>query len=382
GLGLHVGILLIFPVPWFALGVIAMYLLLIPANFWLAIGRLFQRRQPRYSVRYDGSDPSTLRTVVLLDIFDVFNALAFEPLADEGSELETPRLMFTDQNGDEHSGLVAVEKLKNFITLGKFFPQRFLVWVVRKFAVFQITPTPEWRSFTRLAISFCLFFFVATQTFVTYSTPGVGWFFKPLRVREPSLMNSIYEASGLASKLRTLPNYRLYKQTTRDTDYVLGMARTLFGVTPHGVFLDYHFDGLDHIVTVAYIDKNGSEVYLPLYQPDGMAGPINSGRIWAYWTYRVVGRKIRNDAITEGVEQITAFWCHENDIPLEGAKFRIKVKSIEKIELTKWSKGFLTRQLQQPWVDAGTAQWENNKMSIELADIESMQPDPRFLEKD
>lgn len=381
GLGLHIGILVFFPIPWFALGVIGMYVLLIPGSFWLSIGRLFQRRQPKYVVRYDGSDPSILRTVVLLDILDLFNALEFESFVSENSEPETPRLMFTDLNGNEHSGIAATKKLKDITTLGKIIPQRCLVWVVQKYSVFQISPTPEWKALTRLAISFCLFIFVATQTFATYAAPGFGWFFKPQGNNEPTLINSAYETTGVAGILRSKESYKLYKQTANDTKYVVQIARTLFGVSYHGVFMDYHFDGLDHIVTVVHIDENGSETYLPLYQPDGTAGPINSGRIWVYWTFRIVGRNVRSEALAAGVEQITAFWCHENNIPLEGAKFRIKVKAIEKIKMTEWSEGFLKRQLQQPWVDAGTAQWENEEMSIELANIESMQPDQRLVEK-
>src|SRR6478736_7745025 len=37
GIGLHLGIAIIFPIPWFGLGVVAIYLLLVPLFLWRTI---------------------------------------------------------------------------------------------------------------------------------------------------------------------------------------------------------------------------------------------------------------------------------------------------------------------------------------------------------
>ena len=42
------------------------------------------------------------------------------------------------------------------------------------------------------------------------------------------------------------------------------MGRTFFGIAGHGVFMDGHFEGYNHLVAVTYIDKTGKETWLPL----------------------------------------------------------------------------------------------------------------------
>ena len=84
----------------------------------------------------------------------------------------------------------------------------------------------------------------------------------------------------------------------------------------------------------------------------------------------MVGPRIDEDRLADGIRRRTAFWARRNGVSLEDARFRVLVKSIE-IPGDEWEAGFLRRQLEQPWHEAGAAHWSAGECRVTLAPIEA-----------
>ncbi len=144
----------------------------------------------------------------------------------------------------------------------------------------------------------------------------------------------------------------------------------LFGIYPHNVFLDPHFEGYNHVIAIDYVDKRGSLTRLPFIDELGMAGGYNTGRIWAFYTFRSSGPVMDRNQLAQGLSQMTAFWAQKNKVDLSEAKFQISAKRFE--SPTKWQKGFLRKQLAVPWTAVGVVEWNKGSCNINLQDIESL----------
>ncbi|MCZ6574084.1 MAG: HTTM domain-containing protein [Planctomycetota bacterium] len=257
GLGLHLGITLAFPIPWFGLTVVALYVLLVPPRVWDALDR-------KLGVERDREATLHLPRTRLLAFTAVFALFLFS----QGASII--------QSG------------------------------VPRMLVGAGGTSPSWRTTTRLCQKYT----------------GV-------------------------------------------------FAQPYLGVTRHSVFMDHHFRGHEHIVTLVYVDSEGTETWLPLYKQNGQVDPGNTGRFWVEWNFRVVGPRIDQDRLADGIRRRTAFWARRNGVSLEDARFRVLVKSIE-IPGDEWEEGFLRRQLEQPWHEAGAAHWSRGECRVTLAPIEAV----------
>ncbi len=84
GMILHLGILLQFPIPWFALTVCSVYLLLVPVSFWQ---KLFQtKNSPTLTFFYDANCPVDSRTKIIISHLDWFNKVDFKTVQFDSKE--------------------------------------------------------------------------------------------------------------------------------------------------------------------------------------------------------------------------------------------------------------------------------------------------------
>ncbi len=164
---------------------------------------------------------------------------------------------------------------------------------------------------------------------------------------------------GVSEQLRRiLPEARAYA----------GFTTIYFGIHPHGVFLPSHFSGYNHIIALVYDDPEKGEVWLPIITPEGQAGSYNTGRQFVKWSFRVNSPQILPSRLEDGIRDYTAFWMEKEDISPAEASFFVRAKVIDSPQ--GWEKGFLRRQMEKPWVDAGRAQWKSGTFSAEIVDIE------------
>jgi hypothetical protein len=214
----------------------------------------------------------------------------------------------------------------------------------------EIAPPPPWVPLARparLGLGALIAVLVACQIAATVQAPVVRrWLARHVG---PSAASSLAESGTILTR---------------------AFARPFFGITPHTVFLDFHFDGYNHVVAVVYDEPGGAEVWLPIIRPDGQVHWMTSGRLWVFWTFRAMAPSVNMSRLTDGVKRMTAFWMGKRGmLPLD-ARFRILVKRVD--VPTQWEAGFLDRQKTRPWSDAGSVTWHNGEFHADIKDIENL----------
>ncbi|MGK6342206.1 DCC1-like thiol-disulfide oxidoreductase family protein [Chryseobacterium sp. DT-3] len=384
GLGLHLGILICYPIPWFGLGMCAIYLLMVPVSWWKKLFKSSEK-PARLTFYYDGECPLCNRTKVTIQHFDISKRIDFKTAQHYAEQNELLKDIPTDtllddihsvRNGKVYKGLDTYIQVFSAITYLK--P---LSWILRipgiyhaGKAVYQyvaqnrntercteencgytppILPQDEEKfkilqNFTvkdlRIAgITIGISFIVLFQILVSYN----------------SIVKSGFENTAIGKRINNL------------SISVEKFSKPYMGITHHGVFTESHFSEYNHIIALTYLNKNGQEIWLPIINKDGTNSTyLYSGPTWAKWGFRVMDNKINQNNVIKGVRDFSAFWAAMNGIDLNSATFIIKVKKIDTPH--NWEKGFLKKQMEKPWMDAGVATWHNKEYSINIQEIESL----------
>jgi predicted DCC family thiol-disulfide oxidoreductase YuxK len=391
GIGLHVGILICFPIPFFALGVSGIYLLMVPVGFWDKILKRKTNSKKHIKFFYDGECPICNRTRIVLNHFDSGGRIEFLTIQENASKepalgnIKMDTLLndvhTVDLHGNVYKGLDAYIRTFNLIWYLK--P---LSWIMRipgiyhlgkelykKIALSRTTErctddncgyvVPELPSddskvkllsnltlkYIKIKMAFFgIAFLVILQVFVTYNSP-------------------------LLSKLRVKLNLSemvITKIAGKVTKSTMNFSKVFFGITHHAVFMDSHFERYNHSVAIVYQMPNGKQKWLPIFDKGGTPGDYLFGPLWVNWTFRVNSPNINQENLNTGIRDFTAFWAYKNRVSLKKAIFLIKVK--KNLVPTVWEYDFLRKQLQNPWLDGGIVKWEDNKFIPEIRTIERM----------
>ncbi|MGV3697917.1 DCC1-like thiol-disulfide oxidoreductase family protein [Flavobacterium sp.] len=390
GMFLHVGILIEFPIPWFALTAIIMYLLIIPVSFWK---RIFQTKSsnPTLFFYYDSECPLCVRTKITISHFDWFNKVAFktvqfdskdnEKLAGIDYNLLLDDIYSVDLKGNVYSGVdTYIQVMKRIFYL---YPVSLLLRLpgIYHLAKRVYSFIASNRNTERCTEENCgynppeipnddkikllqnlslgdlkyklLIFFLSFIVFTQFIFLSNTWLFRDFK---ESI--GILHSKGDKAVMSVMPVYNK-------------VTKTFFGITNHPVFSDeIHFNRYNHIVAVVYVDKSGKEQWLPIIDKNGQPDFYIYGSNWVQWTFRVNQLDIKMKAMNKGIERYTAFWAKKHDINLKDAKFLVKVKKID--SPNGWEKDFLNRQIAKPWFDAGFVEWKGREFSSHVKDIEKI----------
>jgi predicted DCC family thiol-disulfide oxidoreductase YuxK/uncharacterized membrane protein YphA (DoxX/SURF4 family) len=392
GAGLHFSIMFEYPIPWFALGYVAMYLLIVPHSFWKWCGQKLQFRQPRFTFLYDGECPLCVRTVIVLESFDVLGAIRFTAMQRGGFELPAAQGIHRDvllndihvvsPSGKLFKGVDAYAQVLTRIPL--FF---WLGWLMRIPGLKQIAGlcyraiadsritercTEENCGYTPPAMPF------DSDSIKLTKTLTLG----KVRVRAIAIgmitlflfqLNSTYNSSA-AKALKQVTGWDKTGIELRIQNYTQPfreVSKVLWGITGHTVFLDAHFVGYNHIIAVEYLAPEGQQnIWLPITKYTGQPDEYQVGPTWARWCFRVNGPNLKDDILERGLRDFTAYWIGTTHHSFKDARFRIWVKYMD--TPAGWEYNFLRNQMAKPWNDAGTVQWSNKQFSTELVNIEDI----------
>jgi len=385
GVGLHLGILIEFPIPWFALGVTSLYILLVPVCFW---EKIFTKkaRQSKIDFFYDSECPLCIRTKIIIQYFDWFDAVKFIPVdVAHGNYPEFQNIQKDEMLNNIYSKDLKTGKLYSGVDtyirvlkyLHVFSPLSFILKIP---GVYQLSNkiyefvavnrstnrcTDENCSFnypadTRdlneihlfknlslkdlkvLGLSIVLFFLLALQCLITSGSAAINFGGNDL------ISNAIKKVSFGANKI----------------------SKPFFGITYHGVFMDAHFKDYNHIIAVAHVDQDGIEKFLPIIDESGSPGIYCYGFNWVKWTFRVNNPHVNMKLLKTGIRDFTSFWAHKNGVDLNNARFNIKLKKIEIPQ--KWSKDFEKINSQNNWENIGKLDWKQYKASFEISEVENL----------
>src|SRR5690606_37108564 len=82
GVGLHIGILIFFPIPFFAFGFVALYILMVPTKVWKRFLCRRSENTKSLKVYYDSECPLCNRIRIIVNHFDFGNSIKFLTVQD------------------------------------------------------------------------------------------------------------------------------------------------------------------------------------------------------------------------------------------------------------------------------------------------------------
>jgi predicted DCC family thiol-disulfide oxidoreductase YuxK len=391
GIGLHIGILICFPIPFFALGFSAIYLLMVPVKFWRNIFNTGKQTKKALKVFYDNECPICIRTIITLNHFDSGNRIEFIPL--QNNAINEPALKGI--NPDEllkniysvnSKGTVYVgfdTYIKALHTIWYLMP---IAWILRVPGIYHLGRSAYKAVAVNRTTERC------TEDNCGYVLPAL-----PANDGQMKILNNLtlkdIKVSGAfwgiaiciilqfcvtynapffkaARKKAGIANLKIVKLSGSWAGSVTPFSKVFLGITHHGLFTDSHFNGYNHTIAITYKPSAGKEKWLPVFDQDGTPGNYLFGPLWAKWTFRVNAPLVNQKRLTDGVRDFTAFWAYKNHISLKNAVFEIRVK--KNIEPKKWEYDFLNKQLKNPWLNGGKVVWTDEVYHPEIQTIEEM----------
>lgn len=385
GLGLHLGILLFFPIPWFALGVSAIYLLLVPICFWKKLGNFFKSKKQNITFIYDGDCPLCNRTRVILNSLDIFNKIRFVTAQKAKSQFEellkiSNEELITDIHSIDSKGNIrkgvdtyvsVLIKMIYTAPIGLFLKLPGIYQLAKK----TYSVIANNRERTPCTDENCVISYpslldenkkiVGTLTLKKIRIICLSFFF--ISVILMQLL--VTHRSGIFGAFLTKHGFDQTSAAASITEKLNERFRNFFGICKHPVFMDDHIKGYNHIIAVVYYNNN-KEVWLPIIDNNGQPEYYIYGFGWVKWTFRVNSPTITPGILYNGIKRFTAFWAAKNNVDLNDASFKIMVKKID--VPVEWEENFLTKQMEKPWMEADTVHWMNNEFVFTMKDIESM----------
>jgi predicted DCC family thiol-disulfide oxidoreductase YuxK len=389
GLGLHLGITAVFPIPWFGLLVTTIYLLVIPPGLYRWIGKRFRFGAPWLTFFYDDTCRICERTRIVIEHFDVRRAIAFRSarrdagrypaLADVPLAALLADVYSIDAAGHVYRGVDTYRRVAALV-----WPFAPLGWLMnapglRQLARLCYRNVARRRQSHTCAAGACGPFDLDTREAVTAAAPAWVPLARATRLGLGLLIATLIVCQSAAVVQAPLAGRWIARRAGQPVASALArhgsvvtrsFSQPLFGVTPHTVFLDFHFVGYNHIVAVVYEDPGGKDVWLPIIRPNGQVHWMTSGRLWVFWTFRSMSPYVNPARLNLGVKRMTAFWMERQGISPRNATFRILVKRVE--VPARWERGFLARQKERPWVDGGSVTWRNGTFHAEIKNVETL----------
>lgn len=391
GIGLHVGILICYPIPWFALGMCSLYLLMVPISWWALFFGTNKKRLPTITFYYDGECPLCNRTKITIKHFDIFKKIEFktvqyyaeqEPLLKDIPYDTLLDDIHSIKNGKVYKGLDTYIQVLNSMIYTK--P---LSWLLRLPGIYHLGKVVYAYIAKNRNTERC------TEENCGYTPPVIppkeeelkilhNFTLKDLKIKLITisvfalciLQLTISYNSDLNVDIRQkigVEDNKFNKKIERTAKSIESIGQTYMGITHHAVFMDYHFSEYNHIIALTHIDKNTKqEIWLPIVNKNGTPGKYQVGPIWCKWSFRVNGNTIDQNNLEKGIRDFTAFWAYKNGADLNDATFTIKVKKIDTPK--SWEKDFLKKQMQKPWKDVGTARWRDKEYFIDIPIIEEL----------
>lgn len=146
----------------------------------------------------------------------------------------------------------------------------------------------------------------------------------------------------------------------------------VLGVTNHAVFMDFHFDQYNHVVTLRALNGPHAGEWVPIMKQDGTPGPYLCGFTWVNYTFRVNNGVVNYGMLANGLQRYSAFWMGENGMNpgYDSIRFEVMVKNVSSPK--EFVKGMRQAMQARPWVSGGYVWWNRGRYFTNMKDIESI----------
>lgn len=365
----HFGILIAYPIPLFALTYIAIYLLLVPVSFWSTLSQKLKFKKTIYTFYYDAECPLCHKVVIIINHFDIFNAISCQTVQDNyltnyvlkkfDQEVLLINIHGVNKNGKIVVGYWAyIELFKSLLytyplgLLGSlpgisFLGKKMYQYVAGNRLTERCTaencsipvyskPITEdqdflIKGFNKLSIT--QFFWKAIIVIVVFGQLLMIWY-------TPTVQNHFPKVSRVNKIIKTfyVPIEWNYKN--------------FLGLTHHPVFMyDIHFNKYNHIFKIEGLTKNGEKRIIPLLNEDGLvSNGYANGAFWVNYTFRVNQPNFDLNNFERGIVPYLKYYQKTND--KHAIQYIFYVKEI--VTQENWEKDFLKKQIAKPWIKVGT----------------------------
>lgn len=353
GVFFHVGILITYPIPFFALAFILIYLLLIPVSFWQRIASLFKFSKARYTFYYDAACPLCVKIVAAVQHLDVFDSISCKSV--QGNYQNEPALRpFTEQDlfvnihGVTTKGKVCIgywAYVQLFKSLIYLYPVGILLQIPGVSHIGR--RIYKYVSGNRLTER-CTAENCSLPVYVTPIAEDQDLFLKGWN--QLAITKKFWKFFILfLFVIQCLLIARLLPQG------IASAFKNAFGVARHAVFVDDHFRNYNHTFKIVYVDKQGKHTTIPIIDDNGMPGEYVSGIIWRNISFNVITSQINTANFEKGIVPYLRFYLEDQHIDAnQTAHFEFYFKTID--TPTHWEKDFLHKQMAKPWTKAGDCQ--------------------------
>ncbi len=389
GAGLHIGITISFNIYPFGLGMLSVYILMVPFSWWAALANKFIYQAPQLAVFYDGDCPLCNRTATIINHFDLLQGVAFKDLqtqADSAPQLQEydQQVLLADLHAVDQHGQV-YEGVDTYIQV--FQKMRYLAvfaWFMRVPGIYHIAKAIYRRIADNRARNVCDEFCLPAVSAKAYPVDLYSRIFENYAEQKPRQfrfrMAKIFLILVILQLNSTIHYgflYRLYDLSSVEnpvvnqvrllSNSVLMLSTTFLGITPHALYLHDHFEGYEDLFAITYIDMQGHEQWLPFVNKQGRMLAPNWGRVHSMWANIAVTPNINSDRLSKFIMKVTAFWGNKVGLDLNHARFIIKHKKITSPE--QWRINLRKDNLSGVWENVGIATWEKKHYQLELQAI-------------
>lgn len=360
GLFLHIGILITYPIPWFALTAIVVYVLMVPISFWLNISIRLKLKSPLYKFYYDLECPLCNKIIITIKHFDVFNAIQFVDVQNNFTKEEAFKNIPEDDvliniHGVDKKGKVYIGYYA-YVKLLKAMIYTYPLGLILSFPLINVLGRKLYqliagkRITERCTVENCnvpvftnpiseneeLYISGLTKLKITklfWKVVIVIMFFgQVLMIWFSPLFQQHYNVS-IIDKVLSYP-YKKFNDEYKD----------YLGVTRHDVFIDAHFHKYNHYIKITEM-HNENEKVIPIFNDLGMPSGINSGVFWRNISFNTVSQNISYTKLEKGIE---TYLRHLNQgYKKKSKKYKVYIKEINSPE--KWEKSFLENQFKKKW---------------------------------
>ncbi|MGY6274108.1 DCC1-like thiol-disulfide oxidoreductase family protein [Methylomonas sp. MgM2] len=391
GILLHLGITLSFNIYPFGMGMLIFYVLMVPFSWYPRIASWMKKRQAVLTVFYDQQCPLCNRTVIILNHFDLREAVEFKPAQiyardypalnrfDDKTLLTD--LYALDRNGRVYAGVDTYVRI--FIAMGY---TAMIGWIMRLPLLNALIE----RHYRRIADNRMR---INCDTSCIKDAPAnfpATFYDRIFTVVQPKLQKRhAYKIAKVLMvmilfQLNCSLHYGLLYRFKVDTHHspltslladmsnaLLMFSHTFLGITPHALYLHDHFEGYNHALAITYIDANGVEHWLPFVNEEGRLLAPNWGRVHSMWANIAVTPNIDEFRLKKFIMKVTAFWGTKLGLDLNDTRFIIKMRKIN--APVDWEKGLRAKNMSGDWLAVGSAQWKNKETMINLPnDIDAL----------
>ncbi|BCX82820.1 hypothetical protein MIT9_P2408 [Methylomarinovum caldicuralii] len=375
GVLFHGGITISFNIYPFGLGMLVHYFLMVPLSWWRRLGEWIRLPEPRLKVYYDGLCPLCLRTVIVVEHFDIRRAVRFldlqthaaaeAALADLSEDQLLTDLYAVDAQGRRYQGVDTYIQILE--ALGYTRP---LGWLLRLPGIHPLAR----RLYRRIADSRrrCDAACLAPPNLEPGPLAQAWQDFLGSPRRKAARLARVLVFLGLL-QLNSTVHYGLLHRLGWEgilgpvapvSNLLLSFSHAFFGITPHALYLADHFKGYETLFALTWLDAQGREHWLPFVNREGRLLTPNWGRVHSMWANVAVTPRLSAYRLEKFATRVIAFYGTRLGLDLERTRFRLKAKSIRMP--ARWEKGLRDWNLRQPWHDAGELVWKHDRGRLEL----------------